>query len=113
MQDNPKRIIVDGLSDKAIIWRYMDFTKFVDLLGNSSLYFCNVTNFEDPFDSSFFNVINPDLTKAIKNNDPLLPKGFGNVIDFHRHTTYVNCWHRNKEESAALWRLYATVKLFL
>ena len=32
------------------IWRYIDFTKFMDLLTNSKLYFTRSDNFEDPFE---------------------------------------------------------------
>ena len=39
--------------DETIIWRYMDFTKFVDLLLNGKLFFNRSDNFEDPFEGIF------------------------------------------------------------
>jgi len=34
------------------IWRYLDFTKFVDLLVTNDLYFTRVDQFEDKFEGS-------------------------------------------------------------
>lgn len=31
---------------------------------------------------------------------------FANIFKSMRETTCVNCWHENKHESAAMWRLY-------
>jgi len=33
--------------DSKKIWRYMDFTKFVNLLDTESLFFCRADSFED------------------------------------------------------------------
>ena len=36
-------------ADNQILWRYMDFTKFVSLLDREELYFARSDYFEDPF----------------------------------------------------------------
>src|SRR4051794_26367131 len=35
------------------IWRYIDFTKFVDLISRKALYFPDATKLGDPFEGSF------------------------------------------------------------
>ena len=39
-------------TDEAILWRYMDFTKFVSLLDKQALFFASITSLEDPFEGS-------------------------------------------------------------
>lgn len=103
------------------IWRYMDFSKYVSMLQNSSLFFTSifVLGCEDPYEGS-------------------LPKGFGRAFDALLAQTHwsqlerdniqsnkdfmlgvqkklnafycVNCWHLNQCESAAMWKLYGTNK---
>ncbi len=84
----------------------MDFTKYVDLLHTKTLFFCNSMRFEDPLDSSFWNVTSKPLRKLIKEKDPSIPKGIENLFNVNKAITYANCWHMNKVESAALWKLY-------
>jgi len=39
--------------DDASIWRYMDFTKFVDIISTEELYFSRSDCFEDDFEGSY------------------------------------------------------------
>ena len=39
-------------SDDAVLWRYMDFTKFVSLLDRSALFFARADKLNDPFEGS-------------------------------------------------------------
>ncbi len=38
--------------EESMIWRYMDFTKFVSLLDRASLFLCRADRLEDPFEGS-------------------------------------------------------------
>ncbi len=40
-------------SDDTKIWRYMDFTKFVNLLDTKSLFFVRSDKFDDPFEGLY------------------------------------------------------------
>lgn len=95
--------------DDDVIWRYMDFTKFVDLLSNSKLFFCRADKFEDPFEGSIPKKIYHKRLREIESQ----PSLFGDEqVMFERHRensrkyVYINCWHRNEMESAAMWKLY-------
>ena len=38
--------------DDAVLWRYMDFTKFVSFLDKSSLFFARADKLGDPFEGA-------------------------------------------------------------
>ena len=91
----------------AILWRYMDFTKFVSLLDSSSLFFSRADLLGDPFEGVW--------TKA---NIETLPDRYtadvaeiirGSLPNLHSLTSgnFVSCWHWNEFESDAMWKIYA------
>src|SRR5581483_6157029 len=101
----------------ATLWRYMDFAKYVAMLDRRALFFARADLLGDPFEGSVteldvkvrserakarlesllaFNVDLPDAA--------LMNSQFNRSV---REWTYINCWHRNAGESAAMWKLYA------
>ena len=62
-------------SSDAILWRYMDFTKFVSLLEKQALFFPRADKLGDPFEGSFTKVneaMRPMLYKDKITEDALL-----------------------------------------
>lgn len=105
------------------IWRYMDLAKFLSLLQTSSLYFSRADKLGDPFEGSITKV-NQALRSLIRHHRKELPQfaSFASMTDEavdHMFAVeersnraaitelFVNCWHMNDHESAAMWRLYA------
>lgn len=82
----------------AKIWRYMDFTKFVSLLETRCLYFARIDRLGDLHE---FTMPLSARTRWAPIMDKLRP-----LHQSHGQVMYVNCWHRNEYESAAMWRLY-------
>ena len=95
-------------NENAKIWRFMDFTKFVSLLEKKALFFCNSEKIGDPFEGSFskksiekmknhpfFKNVNSQFFEQLSQTRRLMKK-------FH----FLNCWHINDYESAAMWSLY-------
>ncbi len=41
------------IRDAEILWRYLDYAKFEDLLKSSTLYFSRPDRFHDPFEGRF------------------------------------------------------------
>jgi len=94
------------------IWRYLDFTKFVDLLDTKHLFFTRADRFGDRFEGSY-----PRKTVATRKQRMMArglneenARGSAQLIStatkaFTRYTA-INCWHMNEVESAAMWRLY-------
>lgn len=92
----------------VILWRYMDFTKFVAMLDTQSLYFTRSDKLGDPFEGSYTR-INIELRRAwlkeISNKETVADPF--SVLKRVRRWMYINCWHMNPLESAAMWKLYA------
>ncbi len=94
-------------ADRQKIWRYMDFTKYVDMLEDGSLFFPNISVLcmQDPYEGTFYNFTGKKLRKQFK-EDKDSAKIFQAVDTYNWQNVYVNCWHMNNAESAALWKLY-------
>jgi len=117
----------------AVLWRYMDFSKYVSLLSTSSLYFARSDTFEDHFEGAQGIKSNreqwdrhhldyleraitypPDGGKTalaneeIKSESQRLLKQIQYIGESGRERTYINCWHENEHESEAMWRLYSS-----
>ena len=99
-------------SDDTVLWRYMDFTKFVSLLDRQALFFARGDLLEDPFEGTI-----PKANAAVSPQliEQSIPEEFleeatqarATVFRQSRPSILVNCWHENDYESAAMWKLYA------
>jgi hypothetical protein len=95
-----------SLSDEASIWRYTTLGKLIALLEGSELYFARLDTLDDPFEGAFTNV-EPDFKADAPftlEQYKILRRG---VYVSGRSMLYVNCWHANEYESAAMWQLYS------
>ena len=95
----------------AVLWRYMDFTKYVSLLEKQALFFARADKLGDPFEGSFSKVnkaLRSTLYKDKISEDSLL--GWKQFTKESRRFTLINCWHENSHESEAMWKLYAREK---
>jgi len=106
MRYQPHEVFTAPEDPNVAIWRYIDFTKLVALLDDSSLFFARADTLGDEFEGSYsrLNVeLRPDVYKDIPS------EGLAQIAQFTaempRHT-YVNCWNVSAVESAALWGLY-------
>lgn len=106
------------LEMEAKIWRYMDLEKFESLLRDKGLFFCRTDKFSDPFEGSIPKKESEYRIKAQEKS----ALDFGQPFDIDQAKKYVtatanlqkrlkrslvaNCWHINKNESDAMWRLY-------
>jgi len=123
-QEHP--IFVAPSSPDARIWRYTDLSKFLSILDKSALYFPRVDKLTaaDPFEGYYTKSIlaidhlrlddfPEEWRKQSNINDE---KSFRMFIDAHRNmrehsrlereVTFVNSWHCQEYESAAMWSLY-------
>jgi len=95
------------------VWRYMDFTKLISLLESSSLYFARADKFEDPFEGSYpkedilavEDYLN-SLKDATEKKKKLYRELWCDSNDLFKKSAFLNCWHLNNHESAAMWKLY-------
>ncbi|WP_223572389.1 hypothetical protein [Xanthomonas citri] len=104
----PHATFIQPPSGELRVWRYMDFTKLVDLLDSSALYFTRADKFEDAFEGSYpkLNVTGRFGSEGASEDRERLD---AQMSDFAKNTVKfyaINCWHLNEHESAAMWRLY-------
>ncbi len=116
------------------IWRYFDLAKFISLLSKRSLYFACPPEFDDPYEGlypkshieAFSSITQKYLDDMITTRNQIIERYPG--VDVHGlNTTITNaadrfrkgfdevrlkfgisCWHKNENESAAMWKLYFT-----
>ena len=91
------------------VWRYLDFTKYVSLLETRSLYFSRSDRLGDPFEGSISRA-NPRLRPLVYKDSPIPSTEFERMAKrykWNRQWVFLNCWHINEHESAAMWKLYA------
>ena len=107
-------------ADNTKIWRYMDFTKFIDIIDRKKMFFPTVATLSktDPFEGSFpksyieyFNtnidkIFIPETWKIISREKA--PKGFSRARKSARQFVAVSCWNMQDEQSAALWKIYCS-----
>jgi hypothetical protein len=91
-------------------WRYIDFTQLISILERESLWFNRADLFEDPLEGSLSRA-NVE-TRELRYEDTEIPlselETLSQALQQHRKTTYLNCWHLNNYESAAMWEQYST-----
>jgi hypothetical protein len=91
----------------------MDFAKYVSLVSSSSLFFSRSDRFADPFEGSLSQGnlrLRPTVYSAIPTDQQeSLFSQMSNFSRWARQWTYINCWHLNEHESAAMWDLYAKI----
>ncbi len=101
------------------VWRFMSISKFISLVTTNRLFLCRIDKLKDKFEGTL-PAINlkkrPELYAEIlqyidsTENSANSRKIFFDALDQSarsmRAWTYVNCWHMNKYESAAMWDLY-------
>jgi hypothetical protein len=105
----PPPIFVSPRDREAIIWRYMDFTKFVSMLSREALYFCRADLLGDPFEGSVpkMNIDSRERQTTKDNRTAGIAEKRPNLVKWSRQWTFINCWHMNDVESAAMWKLYS------
>ena len=96
----------------VLLWRYMDFAKFMQFLDTQSLWLARGDQFEDPFEGTFtdaeteyrrFYTSRSHMSRELAAD--LLNKELQD-LSFYGITTFVNCWRMGGEESMAMWDLY-------
>lgn len=96
----------NDMQDSTILWRYLSFSKFLDMINTSSLYFCRLDCFEDKLEAT-----QPEGSKEfvrMSENPGLAYERykFDKQLEIIRSMTYANCWHVNQEENPNMWNNY-------
>ena len=85
----------------TVVWKYLDLSKFLDLLLSQKLFMSRSDKFEDQYEGTFSEPTYEEIKKlAIDNPD------FINYYKTHREKVAISSWHINEYESFAMWQIF-------
>jgi hypothetical protein len=94
---------------KDTVWRYVNLAKLIQMMQSGALWFCRTDLLGDPFEGSLPSGNVEARRQSFETSGK--PEGHQMIARANQGTrkqTYVNCWHINEHESAAMWSQYAT-----
>lgn len=113
------------LEANDVLWKYLDFHKFIDLISNKTLHFTRLDQFEDPFEGVTEKLINDrhcwkntpeekdmqhlgeDVARSLANQSNSKKKQYKEESEKYQKSQFVNCWNKLERESMAMWNLYS------
>jgi hypothetical protein len=87
-----------------VLWRYVDAAKFLDFLENRTLFFCRADGFSDKFEGAFTPTLREEIENSYRDNG--IEYTYAQFKQRMRQTVFINCWHKDHDDSAAMWALY-------
>lgn len=84
----------------------MDLTQLVSMLEEKGLLFTRADLFDDKFEGT----MSRPLHESLDANSPWVTQAHTGVLQLNKGWSFVNCWHMNEVESAAMWKIYSTSK---
>ena len=85
----------------TIVWKYLDLSKFLDLLMSQKLFMSRSDKFEDQYEGTFSEPTYEEIKKLSENNPEFL-----DFYKSHREKVVVSSWHINEYESFAMWQIF-------
>ncbi len=85
----------------TIVWKYLDLSKFLDLLLSQKLFMSRSDKFEDQYEGTFSEPTFEEIKKLAINNPEFL-----NYYKTHREKVAISSWHINEYESFAMWQIF-------
>lgn len=95
------------------LWRYMDLSKYLDLIQSRTLYFSRIDRLGDPFEGSSTTATAEAVRQQVLGSGMPpedLNRLFSNLATVNKmalNENFVSCWHGANYESAAMWKLYS------
>ncbi|PBJ13680.1 hypothetical protein BSF42_11550 [Flavobacterium sp. ACN6] len=85
----------------TIVWKYLDLSKFLDLLLSKKLFMSRSDKFEDQYEGTFSEPTYEEIKKLAVDNPDFL-----NYYKTHREKVAISSWHINEYESFAMWQIF-------
>ncbi|MDR0196587.1 MAG: hypothetical protein LBI73_15835 [Myroides sp.] len=86
---------------ETIVWKYLDLSKFLDLLLSNKLFMSRSDKFEDQYEGTFSEPTFEEIKKISKNNPDFL-----HYYKQKRKNIVISSWHVNEYESFAMWQIF-------
>lgn len=97
-KSNPNISIPDS---DTVVWKYLDLSKFLDLLMSQKLFMSRSDKFEDQYEGTFSEPTFEEIKKIAENNPEFL-----DVYKTQRKNVIISSWHINEYESFAMWQIF-------
>jgi hypothetical protein len=88
--------------DTTILWRYVDFTKFISYLEKNALFFVRSDQLADKYEGKF---TKKDVALWKEKLQPHSKLSQIEIYDRLRKSVHISSWHINENESAAMWEI--------
>lgn len=85
----------------TVVWKYLDLSKFLDLLLCRQLFMSRSDKFEDQYEGTFSEPTFEELKKISENKPEFL-----DFYKTHRKNVVISSWHINEHESYAMWQIF-------
>jgi hypothetical protein len=85
----------------TIVWKYLDLSKFLELLLSQKLFMSRSDKFEDQYEGTFSEPTYEEIKRLSVNNPEFL-----DYYKSHREKVIVSSWHINEYESFAMWQIF-------
>jgi hypothetical protein len=85
----------------TIVWKYLDLSKFLDLLMSKKLFMSRSDKFEDQYEGTFSEPTFEEIKKLSIDNPDFLK-----FYKTHREKVAISSWHINEYESFAMWQIF-------
>lgn len=104
MYKDSKNILLP-LDPETIVWKYLDLSKFLDLLLSNKLFMSRSDKFEDQYEGTFSEPTFEEIKKISKDNPDFL-----HYYKQKRKNIVISSWHINEYESFAMWQIFTKNK---
>jgi hypothetical protein len=105
LKEGRRRAFQAPADPRIKIWHYMDFTRLINMLEEGGLFFRRADSFSDRFEGTMSQPVRDFLESG---QERISSEEYGELIRRVRASSFVNCWHMNESESAAMWKLYSS-----
>ncbi|WP_367773921.1 hypothetical protein AB3G33_07850 [Flavobacterium sp. WC2421] len=96
---NPNINLTEDLD--TIVWKYLDLSKFLDLLMSKKLFMSRSDKFEDQYEGTFSEPTYEEIKRLSIDNPDFLK-----YYKTHREKVAISSWHINEYESFAMWQIF-------
>ncbi len=87
--------------DHTVVWKYLDLSKFLDMLISKKLFMSRSDKFEDQYEGTFSEPTFEEIKKISADNPDFLDH-----YKQHRKKVAISSWHANEYESFAMWQIF-------
>ena len=96
----------ESVPDETVIWRYMDFPKFVSMLNENALHFASADSFSDKFEGRYTTKISGDI-KTVNEKQQMQELEFKKRAELTGFDLLrSNCWNISQDERVDFWDRY-------